>query len=152
MTSGGARPFPPHRRRRFFVDSSAYLALLARDDRRHTEARTIAERLADYGYQPVTTNALLFEAHALIMRKLGINAGMRFVQAAYTGATAIVRVRASDEEQARRIIAQYADKDFSYTDALSFTVMERLDLRLAFTFDRHFSQYGFAQLAAETPL
>jgi predicted nucleic acid-binding protein len=38
---------------------------------------------------------------------------------------------------------QYGDKDFSFTDAISFGVMERLGIHVAFTFDRHFRQYGF---------
>jgi uncharacterized protein len=57
-----------------------------------------------------------------------------------------VRVRANDEERARQIIFQYDDKDFSFTDAISFAIMERLNLKLAFSFDRHFAQYGFTTL------
>ena len=38
---------------------------------------------------------------------------------------------------------KYQDKDFSLTDAISFAVMERLQITQAFTFDRHFAQYGF---------
>ncbi len=60
----------------------------------------------------------------------------------------IVRVRASDEERAKQILFQYTDKDFSFADATSFTVMERLAIRLAFSFDRDFAQYGFTVLTA----
>ncbi len=35
------------------------------------------------------------------------------------------------------------DKRFSYTDASSFAVMERLGIGTAFGFDRDFAQYGF---------
>ena len=35
------------------------------------------------------------------------------------------------------------DKTFSYTDACSVAVMERLGLKTAFAFDPHFRQYGF---------
>ena len=139
------------RHRRIFVDTSAYQAILAENDTHHATAAAVLARLIGSGYQFVTTNAVLFEAHALIMSTQGIAVAGRFLHQTYASATAIVRVRASDEEQARAIIAQYDDKDFSYTDALSFAVMTRLDLRLAFTFDRHFSQYGFAQLAPDTP-
>jgi len=60
----------------------------------------------------------------------------------------VIRARASDEERAQQILFQYTDKDFSFADAISFAVMERLDIRRAFTFDRDFAQYGFTVLPA----
>ena len=60
----------------------------------------------------------------------------------------VVRVAAHDERRAREIIAQYADKNFSLTDANSFAVMKRLRIDHAFTIDRHFAQCGFATLGA----
>jgi predicted nucleic acid-binding protein len=57
-------------------------------------------------------------------------------------------VRSSDEERAKQIIYRYHDKDFSFTDAISFIVMDRLGLKLTFTFDRHFAQYGLTVLSA----
>ncbi len=60
--------------------------------------------------------------------------------------TTIVRAEADDERRARQILERYDAKDFSLTDAISFAVMERLRIGHAFTFDRHFAQYGFTQL------
>jgi predicted nucleic acid-binding protein len=37
------------------------------------------------------------------------------------------------------LLRQYAEKDFSLTDATSFTVMERLELEQAFSFDSDFA-------------
>ena len=65
------------------------------------------------------------------------------------GPATIIRVREMDEQRARAIIAQYDDKGFSLIDALSFAVMERLQIRQAFTFDRHFAQFGFTPLSAD---
>lgn len=41
------------------------------------------------------------------------------------------------------------DKDFSFTDALSFAVMERLRIRTAFSLDRHFAQFGWTLVPLE---
>ena len=43
-----------------------------------------------------------------------------------------------------RLVAvyEYQDKEFNYCDAVSFAVMERLDIQEAIAFDEHFRQYG----------
>ncbi len=52
------------------------------------------------------------------------------------------RVGADDEEAAWGILNSFSDKAFSYTDATSFAVMEKLGLTTAFAFDVHYQQYG----------
>jgi predicted nucleic acid-binding protein len=66
--------------------------------------------------------------------------------------TRVIRVRAQDEERARAILFRYEDKDFSFADAISFVVMERVGIQYAFTFDHHFEQYGLTVLTAITEL
>jgi len=132
----------PLQRRRAFTDSSAYLALLDENDRNHETAIQLLEWLADQRYRQYTTNAMLFEAHALILSELGSRQASQFLRDILRSSTIIIRVRASDEERARDILFRYTDKTFSYNDALSFVIMERLGIDLAFTFDRDFVDYG----------
>jgi predicted nucleic acid-binding protein len=143
-------PLPPLplRARRVFIDSSVYLALLDVDDEHHRDATQIVHRLATERYRQFTTNVLLIESHALILSVLGRAQAVRFLTDMQESNTVIVRVRAADEARAQQILFQYEDKDFSFADATSFAVMERLDIRLAFTFDRDFAQYGFTVLTA----
>ena len=136
------------RQRRVFVDSAAYLALLDATDEHHPQATDTAGLLADARYRQFTTNAVVFEAHALILSELGIVAGVGFLRGIDASSTVVIRVRAADEARAKQIVFAYRDKDFSFTYALSFAVMERLGIQLVFTFDRHFTQYGF--VAAST--
>ena len=136
------------RQRRVFVDSSAYLALLDQHDRNYRQAQAIVEALADARYRQFITNTLLIEAHALILTELGISVAAQFLRDMDRSRTVVVRVRAADETRAKLLIYQYDDKPFSFTDAISFVVMERLGIHIAFTFDRHFGQYGFT---AATP-
>lgn len=42
----------------------------------------------------------------------------------------------------------YSDKGYSMIDCISFANMERLDISMAFSFDRHFVQHGFEALGA----
>ena len=141
-------PLLPLRERRVFVDSSVYLALLDADDEHHREATQILNQLAGERYRQFTTNVLLIESHALILSVLGRTQAAQFLKNMQESKTVVIRVRASDEERAKQILFQYDDKDFSFADAISFAVMERLDIRLAFTFDRDFAQYGFTVLMA----
>ena len=132
--------------RRVLVDTSGYFALLNTRDAKHGPAKAVAERLADESVRQFTTNAILFETHALILTKIGRHVARRFLEDLLQSATIVVRVAARDEQRAFVLIGQYDDKNFSFTDALSFAVMERLRISTAFTFDRNFTQYGLAVL------
>ncbi len=54
----------------------------------------------------------------------------------------IERIRKADEERAIALVHAHEDKTYSLCDALSFIVIERLHIREAITFDRHFRSYG----------
>jgi len=41
---------------------------------------------------------------------------------------------------------QHHDKDYSLTDCISFVVMKRLKIEVAFAFDQHFVQAGFKKV------
>jgi predicted nucleic acid-binding protein len=142
---------PSIQARRVLVDSSAYLALLDGSDEHHAQAQALLRQLTQRHYRQYTTNAMLFECHALVMSSLGIGPAFQFVQGIRASNTVIVRVRQSDEERAIQILGQYTDKDFSFNDALSFVVMERLGIGTSFTFDHHFAQYGLAVVQANQP-
>ena len=134
--------------RRALVDTSAYFALLDADDANHAQARTISERLIAEGSHLFTTSFVLAETHALLLNRLSQPIATRFLRDMEDSPTTLVWVTPRDVERAKAIIYQYDDKDFSLTDAASFAVMERLGIRLAFTFDRDFAQYGFPVLPA----
>src|SRR2546425_366427 len=76
------------------------------------------------------------------LARMGRNRAWNFLQAILTGRTNVIRAEEADERRARAIIEHYQDKEFSYCDAVSFAVMERLDIREAIAFDDHFRQYG----------
>jgi len=121
--------------------------LLDDSDQAHADAVRILTQTAGERFRQFVTNAVVIEAHALILSALGIRVASRFLRDIDNSNTVVVRIRAVDEERANQIIYQYDDKDFSLTDAISFAVMERLGISRALTFDRHFEQYGFQALA-----
>jgi predicted nucleic acid-binding protein len=128
---------------RLFVDTSAYFALYSADDEHH--ARAVAVAIAARR-RLFTTNYIVAETHALFLRRVGRNAGALFLEEMDRSSTVVERVSLQDEHRAREIIFNQPDKTYTLTDATSFAMMERLRIGTAFTFDRHFAQYGFAVL------
>lgn len=122
------------------VDSSAVLALLNSRDQWHETAISILKDLVAQKDSLLMTNFLIAESHTLLLTRLGRNLARQWL---LTFDWNVVRVSPEDEQTAREIIKNYRDKDFSFIDATSFAVMHRYGINLAFTFDRHFKQYGF---------
>lgn len=128
---------------RVLVDTSAVYALLDRDDAFYDVAKSGLELLRRSRAEPLLTNFIVAECHALVLARLGGDLARKWLA---ENVWRVERVTTDDEEKARSIIARYTDKTFSYTDATSFAVMERLKILRAFAFDAHFRQYGFASL------
>lgn len=125
------------------VDTSAIYALLDRSDNNHRQAVRILQRLAKERESVLLTNFIVAETHALILARLGADLARSWLQSLRWP---VERVSAIDEDRARAIILTFTDKEFSYTDATTFAVMERLQLEHAFSFDRHFKQFGIKLL------
>jgi predicted nucleic acid-binding protein len=124
------------------VDTSGFYAALNRKDAAHREARRLFSQAREERWSLFTTNFVVAETHALILIRRGRNYAWQFLQSIYAGSTNVVRVEERDERRARSILEQYHDKDFSYCDAISFAVMERLGISEVISFDAHFRQYG----------
>jgi predicted nucleic acid-binding protein len=131
----------PESDRRVFVDTSAYYAAVDRRDIDHEAMAAAMRRLVEERRALVTTNAVLFELHGLLLNRINRQVAWDVLMALRASQT-VVRVRERDETRAEDILRLYDDKEFSFTDALSFAAMERLGLRVAFALDRHFAQYG----------
>ncbi len=128
---------------RIFVDASGYFAYFNRRDASSAQALRIMARLAGEQASLVTSNFVIAETHALLLNRIGRAAAVRFLEAVFSGSTRIIRVLEADETKAREIIRHLSDKDYSYTDATSFAIMERLHIKEALSFDEHFVQFGF---------
>jgi predicted nucleic acid-binding protein len=124
-------------------DSSAILALLDADDADHARAVSVARALAAEKRPSFITNYIEAEAHALLLRKLGRAIARQWL---FNGGLPVVRVLPAEEQNAREILARHADKDWTFCDAISFAVLDGRRIARAFTFDRHFKQYGRFQV------
>lgn len=132
---------------RVFVDSSGCFALKAVNDANHETARALLYELVGTRRRLFTSNYVVGETHALMLSRLGYEAALIWLlDIRESPGTTIVRVSLRDEQRAVEVLRRYDDKTFSFTDATSFAVMERLHIDQAFSFDEDFRQYGFHTL------
>ena len=131
-----------------FVDAGLFYARLAADDENHRAADLFFKGLG-LAVPLITTNVVIYEAHALLLRlsRSGPRADVasparRFLQQIDAGLCSVEHINGDDHRVARQVIDSHQDKSFSYCDALSFVVMERLGIEIAASFDRHFKQYA----------
>ena len=123
-----------------FVDTSAWYAIIDKNDRDHLAAVAKIENLD----RPLLTSNYIFdEILTLLKTKLDPSIAVAFGQKLFNQEVSVlVRISKEDEERAWGIFCRYKDKGFSFTDCTSFALMERLDIDTVFAFDDHFVQYG----------
>jgi predicted nucleic acid-binding protein len=129
-----------------FVDSGAWIALLQESDTHHIAALAVRGRLVQQRTRLITTNFVVAETHALLLRA-GYAPAVAFLRKMTAGQMAtVIRAETEDEAAAREIIYQYTDKKYSLADAISFAVMARLGITRAWSYDQHFKQCGWQVL------
>lgn len=125
-----------------FVDTSALLAVLDADDQSHEPARQTWRDLINQETEMVSTNYVLLETFALVQHRLGMNAA----RALQEDVIPMLRIQWVTEEQhgvGVTALLTASSRELSLVDCISFETMRRLGIRLAFVFDRHFSEQGF---------
>jgi len=131
-----------------FVDTSALLAVLDRDDGHHAEARQIWERLMAERAVLVTTNYVVLETTAILQSRIGVQAVRTFNDDIYPILT-VDWVTAEQHEKGMSAVLAAARRKLSLVDCVSFDAMRHRGLRKAFVFDNHFADQGFdTRLAA----
>lgn len=131
---------------RIFVDTSAFYALVDKDDENHKVASEIIRKLVDEAAELYTSNFVLSETYTLLRNNVGHSKTVEFIKKARPSLKAI-HITEDIEERAIQIFIKYSDKDFSFTDCTSFIIIEDLKLEKAFTFDKHFQQYGLVAIS-----
>lgn len=128
-----------------FVDTSGWFPLVDPADRAHAEvARAMRSAIAGRS-RIVTTNLVVAETHALIMRRIHRAAALAFIREVTRVPNVVVSSSPALELIAvRDWLGRFEDQDFSLTDAVSFSVMKERGIRDALALDHQFVVAGFA--------
>jgi predicted nucleic acid-binding protein len=125
-----------------FLDTSAFLAVIDRDDSNHPKAKKAWIDLLENDDTLVTNNYALLECLALLQHRIGMNAVKVFVD----DILPLINVEWIGEEthnSALSAMLAASRKNLSCVDCVCFETMRSFGIKKAFVFDRHFREQGF---------
>jgi uncharacterized protein len=128
-----------------FVDSGAWIAL-ARDPL-HPQAREQWDMLHGAGAKLYTSVTVVIETFTFLDRNANRDVALAWTDAVYqAGMVKILPCDLRDLEQSWDYFRRPDLHKLSAVDATSFAIMKRARIRVAYSFDHHFSVVGFRLL------
>ncbi|MDL5053046.1 PIN domain-containing protein [Oscillatoria laete-virens NRMC-F 0139] len=127
-----------------FIDSGALVAVANRGDQYEQMARQLWEKIAESGYELISTEHILDEVATAICRTQSPRRAAEWVRMQLDmGLIRWCQPLPDDLISATGWLGKLTDQRVNFTDCLSFSVMNRMGLRCAFSFDQHFVFAGF---------
>ena len=127
-----------------FVDTSAFYAMLVRNDEAHERACAYLHDSAKKKRLFVTSDYILDETFTLLRaRKLNHLIEGLYNRIIKSEACTVVWTDQSMFHDAKAYFIKHSDKDWSFTDCHSFCVMKKRKIKNALTKNHHFNQAGF---------
>ncbi len=124
-----------------FVDTSAFYAVLDRDDSNHADSEPAWERLLGSDTL-LTSNYVLVETTALVQHRLGMPA-LRAFSNDVVPLLSVLWVSEQQHRAALEAVLAASRKKLSLVDCVSFQIMRDHGVETAFCFDAHFREQGF---------
>lgn len=126
-----------------FVDTSAIVALLSAADAHHAAARAAWKRLLDQRARLLTTDLVLAETVVVVRARAGfepsVQAGDRLLGPPFE----LVWVDRPLLDDAWKLYRRYREHELSLCDCVSFALMRRRGIEVAFAYDTDFQAVGF---------
>src|SRR3989442_14648740 len=130
-----------------FLYTAGFLALWDASDSYHRSAVRLQAELLKKRRRFLTTDYVVDETATLLLVRHSYAAAVDFVDTMERSESLALEWVAPDRfHAAAALFRRRADKQWSFTDCGSFTVMDGLRIRDAFTTDQHFKQAGFVPL------
>ena len=132
---------------RIFLDTSGLIALSDEKDRNHHIARSYLNEQVKKGARFVLGRNILVEYIDGVTKRIGKEKALEELDNILNSKLLVVEsVSSADWDKALEFFRKYHDQQIDLTDCLSFAIMERIKLDIAFTFDSDFSTHGFGIL------
>jgi uncharacterized protein len=129
-----------------FIDTSAFVALVDRDDRNHARAKRYVKSLQKKARSLVTSTYVMDEAITLIRVRIDHATAVGFGERMQrTRWCRVIDIDESLRNAAWDLFVRYEDQLFSFTDCTSFALMRSMSVSDAFSFDADFAAAGFTR-------
>src|SRR5258708_2264815 len=133
-----------------FMDTAGFLALWDASDEHHKAAVGLQAQLARKRRHFLTTDYVVDETVTLLLVRHSHVAACDFLETVGAGESLRLEWTTPDRfHAASGFFVRHGDKEWSFTDCVSFTLMHKLRIRDGFTTDHHFRQAGFNPLLEE---
>ncbi len=123
-----------------FVDTSVWYAAADADDAGHLPA---ARLLVEWQGKLLTSDHVLVETWYLADSRLGRTTAETLIEGIRSGIASVAITDASDLARAAEIGREFPDQDFSIVDRTSWSVMHRLGIEEALSFDQDYAIYRY---------
>jgi predicted nucleic acid-binding protein len=131
-----------------FVDSGAWIALALTRDPLHAQARGHWEILLRAGAKLHTSVPVVIETFTFLERNANRDVALAWKESIYRpGTVKIIACELRDLEESWEYFRRLDLHKLSAVDATSFSIMKRVKIRIAYSFDHHFSVVGFKLVA-----
>jgi predicted nucleic acid-binding protein len=133
------------------VDSSAWIALFSARDQHHAAADRMFRIILKTSRRLFTSNLVLAEIHRLLLFRAGIRAAIAALERIEASHRIQIEFAGVDHHQSAKVwLSKLSNLPITYTDAVSFAIMESADCTAVMGYDQHFCSAGFNLLQNET--
>ncbi len=130
-----------------FADTACWIALLNRQDSLHVSTNTLYQDLIKKGSVFITISSIIEEtANALSNPKFKPSLINFYHNISRSPRVTILHIDPDFWEKGWQLFSNRDDKNWSFTDCISFVVMNDRKIKTALTSDKHFIQAGFSAI------
>lgn len=121
-----------------FIDSSIFIANFLNNEKHHLKVRSILEEI--YSEDLITSSDVVTETINWLTRKCNSkliqDIGIILIEEEIAD---IVTITYENRLEALDVLKKYSDQKLSFTDATSFVLIKKLDIKKTISLDKHFS-------------
>jgi len=136
-------------KQQIFVDTSGFYALLVAKDEAHEDAASVLKNAQQSRRGFVTSDYVLDETATLLRARGFLHLLTPFFDAVMASRACHVEWISPERfSQARQSFLTHAERGWSFTDCVNFSLMKEFHLKEALSKDGHFREAGFTPLLA----